>query len=156
MNSIQIIGRIVRDPEVRYTTGGKDGQQMAIARTSIAVDRERTGADGQKETDFINITAFGQQGTFAEKYLHQGMQIALEGRLQTGSYTNKEGQKVYTAEVVVRRFEFVESKSNNTAAQGGGQAPVQQAGGNNPAPNDDFMNIPDGIDESIDEMPWMN
>ena len=127
---------------------------MAIARYTLAVDRRgrRSNNNDEQTADFINCVAFGKSGEFAEKYFKKGMKVLVTGRIQTGSYTNKEGQKVYTAEVVVRRFEFVESKSNNTAAQGGDQAPVQQAGGNNPAPNADFMNNPDGIEE----MPWMN
>ena len=112
MNKVILMGRLTRDPEVRYSQGE---QPLAIARYSIAVDRRgRNSADGAT-ADFINCVAFGKQGEFAEKYLHKGTKIAIIGRIQTGSYTNREGQKVYTTEVVVEEQEFAESKN----AQGG-------------------------------------
>ena len=124
---------------------------MAIARYGLAVDRRgrRDNAGGDQPTaDFINIVAFGRDGEFAEKYLRKGMRILVEGRIQTGSYTNKEGQKVYTTDVVVDRHEFVESKG---ASQGAGDQFIPASEG--PAPADDsgdgFMNIPDGIDEEL-------
>ena len=107
MNKVILMGRLTRDPEVRYSQGE---QPLAIARYSIAVDRRgRNSADGAT-ADFINCVAFGKQGEFAEKYLHKGTKIAIIGRIQTGSYTNKDGVKVYTTDVVVEEHEFAESK----------------------------------------------
>lgn len=125
---------------------------MAIARYSLAVDRRgrRDNAGGDQPTaDFINIVAFGRDGEFAEKYLRKGMRILVEGRIQTGSYTNKDGQKVYTTDIVVERHEFVESKG---AAQGSGSdsfIPASSGAGAQPDSGDGFMNIPDGIDEEL-------
>ena len=126
---------------------------MAIARYSLAVDRRgrRDNAGGDQPTaDFINIVAFGRDGEFAEKYLRKGMRILVEGHIQTGNYTNKDGQKVYTTDVVVERHEFVESKGSSQGAGSGdfipassGQAAEQSDG------SDGFMNIPDGIEEEL-------
>ena len=143
MNKVILMGRLTRDPEVRYSQGE---QPMAIARYSLAVDRRfnRNSQDGQT-ADFINCVAFGRNGEFAEKYVHKGTKILAEGRIQTGSYTNKDGVKVYTTEVVVENQEFAESKN----AQGnGGYANAGQSASPAPMPADDgFMNIPDGIEE---------
>ena len=111
MNKVILMGRLTRDPEVRYSQGE---QPMAIARYSLAVDRRfnRNSQDGQT-ADFINCVAFGRNGEFAEKYLHKGTKILAEGRIQTGSYTNKDGVKVYTTEVVVEEQEFAESKAES-------------------------------------------
>ena len=106
MNKVVLIGRLTRDPEVRYTQGN---EPMCIARYSLAVDR-RFKREGEQEADFINCVAFGRNGEFAEKYLHKGMKIAATGRIQTGSYTNKDNQKVYTTDVVIEEHEFCESK----------------------------------------------
>jgi single-strand DNA-binding protein len=141
MNKVILMGRLTRDPEVRYSQGDN---ATAVARYSIAVDR-RFKRDGEPSADFINCVAFGKAGEFAEKYLHQGMKIAVTGRIQTGSYTNKDGQKVYTTDVVVEEHEFAESKG--AASEGGYQATAK------PSPTtaigDGFMNIPDGIDEEL-------
>ena len=110
MNRVILLGRLTRDPDVRYSGNGTEGG-MQIARFTLAVDRRRTGADGQREADFIGCVAFGRQAEFAEKYLHQGSKIAITGRIQTGSYSNKDGQKIYTTDVVVEDVEFAESKS---------------------------------------------
>ena len=121
MNKVILMGRLTRDPEVRYSNS-QTGDQMAIARYTLAVDRRfarRNGGDNQQTADFITCVAFGRQGEFAEKYLKQGTKIAVTGRIQTGSYTNKEGQKVYTTEVVVEEQEFAESKGAGAEAQGG-------------------------------------
>jgi len=154
MNKVILMGRLTRDPEVRYSQGEN---ATAIARYTIAVDRRvsRNGGDDQQSADFIGCVAFGRQAEFAEKYLRKGTKIALEGRIQTGSYTNKDGQKVYTTDIVVEQQEFAESKN----AQGnGGYNGGDFAGGNNfsnaakPASSgagDGFMNIPDGIDEEL-------
>lgn len=143
MNKVILMGRLTRDPEVRYTQGENP---LAIARFTLAVDRRRQqNADGQT-ADFIGIVAFGRTGEFVEKYLHKGTKVTLSGRIQTGSYTNKEGNKVYTTDVVADEIEFAESK--NSAAQNGSFANT----GNKPEPvaaGDGFMNIPDGIDEEL-------
>lgn len=136
MNKVTLIGRLTKDPDVRYSQGE---QQTAIARYSLAVAR-KFKRDGEPEADFINCVAFGKTGEFAEKYLHKGTKIAVIGRIQTGSYTNKDGQKVYTTDVVVEEHEFCESKNTQSAQEP--SAP--------PSPsNDGFMNIPDGISDEI-------
>lgn len=139
MNKVILMGRLTRDPEVRYTQGDN---AMAIARYSLAVDR-RFKRDGEPDADFINCVAFGKSGEFAEKYLKKGTKIAVVGRIQTGSYTNKDGQKVYTTDVVVEEQEFAESK-NSGSSDNNQSAPANK--------NTDFMNIPDGIDDS--ELPF--
>lgn len=144
MNKVILMGRLTRDPEVRYTQGE---QPMAIARYSLAVDRRfaRNNQEGQQTADFISCVAFGKNGEFAEKYLHKGTKIAVEGRIQTGSYTNKDGVKVYTTDVVVESQEFAERKNAQSGNGGseGGYANSQQP----QADADGFMNIPDGIEE---------
>ena len=136
MNKVILMGRLTRDPEVRYTQGDN---AMAIARYSLAVDR-RFKRDSEPDADFINCVAFGKAGEFAEKYLKKGTKIAVVGRIQTGSYTNKDGQKVYTTDVVVEEQEFAESK-NSGSSDNNQSAPANK--------NTDFMNIPDGIDEEL-------
>ena len=146
MNKVILMGRLTRDPEVRYTQGENP---MAIARYNLAVDR-RFKKDGDEQTaDFISCVAFGKVGEFAEKYFRKGTKIAISGRIQTGSYTNKDGVKVYTTDVVVEEQEFAESKNSNSNSntENNSSAPVQQ--GYNPANMDGFMNIPDGIDEEL-------
>ena len=136
MNKVILMGRLTADPDVRYTSDG-----TAIARYSLAVDR-RYKKDGEQSADFISCVVFGKGGEFAEKYLKKGTKIAVEGRIQTGSYTNREGKKVYTTDVVVEAQEFAESKaqSEETAPE---RAPE-------PKPDEDgFMNIPDGIEEEL-------
>lgn len=140
MNKVILIGRLIRDPEIRYSQG--DGS-MAIARYTLAVDR-RFGRDEQS-ADFIGCIVFGKGAEFAEKYLQKGVKIAITGRIQTGSYTNKNGQKVYTTDVVVEEQEFAESKAASQSNGGG----YQNAGSNNSTPGDGFMNVPDGIDEEL-------
>ncbi len=147
MNKVILMGRLTKDPEVRYSQGESS---MAIARYTLAVDRRRSGnqQDGQT-ADFIGIVAFGKSGEFAEKYLKKGTKVVVTGRIQTGSYTNKDGVKVYTTDVVAEDQEFAESKnssSNNGGSFGGSSY------SNEPAPaaaGDGFMNIPDGIDEEL-------
>ena len=149
MNKVILMGRLTRDPDVRYSQGDNP---MAIARYTLAVDRrfsKRDNADGQT-ADFIQCVAFGRSGEFAEKYLKKGTKMCVSGRIQTGSYTNKEGVKVYTTEVVVEDQEFAESK-NASGSQGGSFAPQ---GGNGfqgaPQPADDgFMNIPESMEEEL-------
>ena len=141
MNKVILMGRLTRDPEVRYSQGENS---LAIARFTLAVDR-RFKRQGEQAADFISCVSFGKTAEFAEKYLKQGTKIAITGRIQTGSYTNKEGQKVYTTEVVVEETEFAESKSAS------GESGYQNT--SRPAPTeaigDGFMNIPDGIDEEL-------
>ena len=136
MNKVVLMGRLTRDPEVRYSSGNSP---MAIARYTLAVDR-RFKREGEQNADFINCLAFGKAAEFAEKYFRQGMRITICGRIQTGSYTNRDGVKVYTTEVVIEEQEFAESKSNGRQ-NSSGSAPV--TGG------DGFANIPDGIDEEV-------
>ena len=149
MNKVILMGRLTRDPEVRYSAGEN---ALAIARYTLAVDR-RFRRDGEANADFINCVSFGRTAEFAEKYFRQGLKIAVTGRIQTGSYTNKEGQKIYTTDVVVEDQEFAESKAVSDANAGSFRAaapspapapatPVSDAG-------DGFMNIPDGIDEEL-------
>ena len=143
MNKVILMGRLTRDPEVRYSQGE---QATAVARYTLAVDR-RFKRDGDQQTaDFINCVAFGRSGEFAEKYFHKGTKLVVTGRIQTGSYTNQEGQKVYTTDVVVEEQEFAESKAASE-----GQGGFQPAGRPEPsaAVGDGFMNIPDGIDEEL-------
>jgi len=141
MNKAILVGRLTRDPEVRYSTGDNP---MAIARYTLAVDR-RFKRDNEATADFINCVAFGKSGEFAEKYLRQGIKIIITGRIQTGSYTNKEGQKIYTTEIVVEDHEFAESKSSNTTQQNNNSRPNPNSTENQAG----FMNIPDGIDEEL-------
>ena len=139
MNKVILMGRLTRDPEIRYSQGEN---AMAIARYTLAVDR-RFKRDGEQTADFINCLAFGKSAEFAEKYLHQGTKILIEGRIQTGSYTNKDGQKVYTTEVVVEEQEFAESKNASANNGGGYQQEDRPAPGN--ASADGFMDIPTGL-----------
>lgn len=139
MNKVILMGRLTRDPEVRYSTGENP---IAVARYTLAVDR-RYKRDEQQDTDFIGCVAFGRAGEFAERYLRKGIKIAVIGRIQTGSYTNKEGQKVYTTEVVAEEQEFAESKNASGGRENAGGGAVPDSAG------DGFMNIPDGIDEEL-------
>ncbi|MEY8516496.1 single-stranded DNA-binding protein [Lachnospiraceae bacterium 29-84] len=156
MNKVILMGRLTRDPEVRYSQGE---QAVAVARYTLAVDRRFRRDNDQQTADFINCVAFGKSGEFAEKYFHKGIKIVVTGRIQTGSYTNQEGQKVYTTDVVVEDQEFAESKAASDANSGSFQAGGFQGGGFAPAGKpepsaavgDGFMNIPDGID---DELPF--
>lgn len=144
MNKVVLMGRLTRDPEVRYSQGDSS---LAIARYTLAVDR-RFKRDGDEQTaDFINCVAFGKAAELAEKYYHKGIKIAVSGRIQTGSYTNKDGVKVYTTEVVVEEQEFAESKNAQGSGQGNGFGY-----GDGPAPSgasDGFINVPEGIDSEI-------
>lgn len=136
MNKAILMGRLTKNPEVRYTSR-QDGTQTCIARFTLAVDR-RIKQEGQQNADFISCVAFGRQGEFAEKYLKQGTKIAVTGRIQTGSYTNKDGQKVYTTDVMIEEQEFAESKKSDNAQP----EPTDNA-------NDGFVNIPEGIEAEL-------
>lgn len=140
MNRVILCGRVVRNPDVRYAQGNSGS--MAVARYTLAVDRAFK-KEGEQTADFISCIAFGKNGEFAEKYLHQGTKIIVEGRWQTGNYTNKDGQKVYTNDCVVERHEFAESKNSNSNS-GSGNSPRPM-----PADDNSFMNIPDDIDEEL-------
>ena len=136
MNKVILMGRLCADPEVRYS---QNENQTAVARYRLAVDR-RFKREGDQTADFIPCVAFGKAAQFAEYYLHRGTKIIITGRIQTGSYTNKDGQKIYTTDVVVEEQEFAESKGASSG--NGGTAP--QA-----ADPDGFMSLPDGIDEEL-------
>lgn len=140
MNKVILVGRFTRDPEIRYSTGES---ATATARFSLAVNRRFKNAEGNYDADFINCVAFGKTAEFIEKYFNKGMAIGITGRIQTGSYTNKDGQKVYTTDVVVEEAEFVESKGGNGASDNA--TPSRPT----PSNGDGFMNIPDGIDEEL-------
>lgn len=143
MNKVILMGRLTRDPEVRYTQTN-DGQ-MAIGRYTLAVDR-RYNRNGDQSADFINCVTFGKSAEFAEKYLKQGIKIAVTGRIQTGSYTNKDGIKIYTTDVVVEEQEFAESKAANNHSSG---TPTGRPDSNNANPEEGFMRIPEGIEDDL-------
>lgn len=149
MNKVILMGRLTRDPEVRYSQGENP---TAISRISLAVNR-RFKREGEEQTaDFFNCVAFGKTAEFQEKYFKKGTKVVIIGRLQSGSYTNKDGQKVYTTDVVVEEQEFAESKgsgSNDTGNAGNNTASTPQQTPSNSAGNGGFMNIPDGIDEEL-------
>lgn len=171
MNRVVLMGRLTRDPDVRYSQGENS---MAIARYTLAVDRRRRADQNEQQADFISCVAFGKGGEFAEKYLKKGTKIVASGHIQTGSYENKDGQRVYTTDVVVEDQEFAESKKDNSgrdvmddqyaaqyaqhsagAAAGGAMGynngSGQQSNGRwqQGSMTDGFMNIPDGIDEEL-------
>ena len=146
MNKVILMGRLTRDPEVRNSQGEN---ATAVARYTLAVDRRqsRSNQNGEQTADFIQCVAFGRSGEFAEKYFRKGTKVVVTGRIQTGSYTNKDGQRVYTTDVVVEDQEFAESKNASQNNGGGGFAPADR-----PSPSDagdGFMNIPEGIDEEL-------
>ncbi len=137
MNKVILMGRLARDPDVRYS---QSAEPMAIARYTLAVDRrlQRKNQDNEEQTaDFISCVAFGKAGEFAEKYLRKGIKIAVVGRIQTGSYTNKDGNKVYTTEVVIEEQEFAESKSQNNSDR------------SQPGNDDGFVSIPEGFEDNL-------
>lgn len=148
MNKVMLLGRLTRDPDVRYSQS--NGEQLAIARYTIAVDRRfirKNSSNDQQTADFISCVAFGKSGEFAEKYLKKGTKIAATGRIQTGSYTNKEGQKVYTTEVVIEEQEFAESKN---AAANNNESSDYNSQSNQPSATDEgFIDIPDGIEQDL-------
>ena len=135
------MGRLTKDPDVRYSQGEK---ATAVARYTLAVDR-KFKRDGEASADFINCIAFGKNGEFAEKYLRKGTKIVVVGRIQTGSYANKDGQKVYTTDVVIEEHEFAESKKVSSENSGN----TNNLSNSFSTDKDGFMNIPDGIDEEI-------
>lgn len=144
MNKVILMGRLTKDPEVRYSQGQ---QPMAIARYTIAIDEARQNQDGSRDTNFIQCVAFGKLAEFAEKYMHQGRRYLVCGRWKTGSYTNKDGQKVYTNECFIESQEFADS--NDGSGQQGYQPapPPQEPQYRQQSINDGFMNIPDGLED---------
>ena len=147
MNKAILMGRLTRDPEVRYSQGENS---TAVARFTLAVDRRFKRPGENSEADFIGCVAFGKQAEFVERYFKQGMKMVLAGRIQTGSYTNKDGQKVYTTDIVAEDIEFAESKGSSGGSdfqQGGFQREFKPEPSS--AMGDGFMNIPDGIDEEL-------
>lgn len=148
VNKVILMGRLTRNPDIRYTQGN---EPMAIARYTLAVDR-RVRRENEQTADFIGCVAFSKQAEFAERYLHQGTKIVVEGHIQTGSYTNKDGQKVYTTEVVVENTEFAESKNANGSSTEGAEGTEASRGSSRPEPGlepapDGFMNIPEGLED---------
>lgn len=137
MNKVILLGNLTRDPEIRYSQGEK---QMAVARFSLAVNR-RFAKDGETNADFLNCTAFGKTAEFVEKYFRQGSRMSLVGRIENNNYTNKNGEKVYSVQIMVEEVEFAERKSSQNDV--GNQQQTQQNG------DDDFMNIPDGIEDGL-------
>lgn len=138
MNKVILMGRLTRDPEVRY---GQGENPTAAARYTLAVDR-RYKQEGENNADFINCVAFGRAAEFTEKYLKKGTKILITGRIQTGSYVNSFGQRVYTTDVVIEEQEFAESKNNSSSGSSTAHSPYSSA-------EDGFINIPDGIDEEL-------
>lgn len=141
MNKCILVGRLTRDPETRYSQGEN---AMAITRFSIAVNRRFKNKEGNYEADFPNCVCYGKTAEFVEQYFKKGMAIGVVGRLTTGNYTNKDGVKVYTTDVIVEEAEFVESKNSGDAS-----ATSNTPSNNNASSGDGFMNIPDGIDEEL-------
>lgn len=144
MNKVILMGRLTRDPEVRYSQGN---ESTAIARYSLAVNRRFGGKEGNQEADFINIVAFGKAGEFAEKYFKKGMQVAIVGRIQTGSYTDKDGVKRYTTDVIVEEQQFAESKSSFERSS---NDTVAGPAYSNDAPSNGFV----PVDEADDDIPF--
>lgn len=143
MNKVILMGRLVRDPDVRYSSGERS---MAVARYTLAVDRKGKKADGEQTADFISCVAFDRAGEFAEKYFRQGMRVTISGRIQTGSYTNRDGQKVYTTDVVIEEQEFAESKNSQSAGANNGANSAARPAPASQAMLDGFMNVPDDDD----------
>lgn len=141
LNKVILMGRLTRNPEVRYSQGEK---ATCVAKYTLAVNR-RFHREGEQDADFINCVAFGRQGEFAEKYLKQGTKIVISGRIQTGSYTNRDGVKVYTTDVVIEEQEFAESKK---AAETSSTPQNTQGVKSNPE-DDGFMTIPEGVEEEL-------
>ena len=149
MNKVILMGRLTRDPEIRYSQGER---QMAIARYTLAVDRRGRGnANGDSTADFIQCVAFDRAAEFAEKYLHQGTKLLVTGRIQTGSYTNRDGQKVYTTDIIVEDQEFAESKASSENSSAGWRQQSAPAPAAKPAPSEavapGFINIPVSVDD---------
>ena len=165
MNKVELMGRLTRYPDIRYYDN-HEGTQICVARYTLAVDRRmaRRDQEGQQTADYISCIAFGKAGEFAEKYLQQGTKIAITGRIQTGSYTNKDGQKVYTTDVIIEEQEFAESKGSGQDHQQGQPQPQQgqqskqsrsrqnqgqQSGAYGQNYAGGFMDIPPGFEDQL-------
>ena len=149
MNKVMLMGRLTKDPDIRYSQGER---QMEIARYTLAVDRRRS-ANSDNAADFIPCVSFDRQAEIAEKYFHKGTKIAILGHLQTGSYTDKDGKRVFTMEVIIESQEFAESKAASQQSSGGSyQAPARQAERPAAPLDDGFINIPDGVED--DGLPF--
>lgn len=158
MNKVELLGRLTRNPDIRYYDT-QEGAQTCVARYTLAVDRRmaRRDQEGQQTADFISCIAFGRAGEFAEKYLQQGTKIAITGRIQTGSYTNKDGQKIYTTDVIIEEQEFAESKGSGQDQQQGQQSKQsrsrqnqgQQSGAYGQNYAGGFMDIPPGFEDQL-------
>ncbi len=142
MNKVMLLGNLTRDPEIRYSQGDNS---LAIARFSLAINR-RFKRQGEPDADFFNCTAFGKQAEFVEKYFKRGSRMMMSGRIQNDNYTNKNGEKVYSVQIIAEEIEFAERKNSadgfTNAAPAGAPDPSMASG-------DDFMNIPDGIDDGL-------
>lgn len=156
MNKVILMGRLTRDPEIRYSGGDNS---MAIARFSLAVDRRFKRQGDQNDADFFNCTSFGRQAEFVEKYLHQGTKILLSGRIQNDNYTNREGQRVFSVQIIAEEIEFAESKAASAGYQSNQNAgSYQQPAPSRPSPaqampaDGGFMNIPDSVDD--EDLPF--
>lgn len=150
MNKVILMGRLTRDPEVRYSSGERS---MAVARYTLAVDRRMkrsSSVGGEQTADFIPCVAFDKAGEFAEKYFRQGMRVLITGRIQTGSYTNREGQRVYTTDIIVEDQEFADSKGVSSGNHSGYTSEYRPSPSS--ASSDGFMNIPDGVED--DGLPF--
>lgn len=145
MNNVSLVGRLVRDPEVRYG----QNESVSVAKFSLAVER-KWKRDGEPTVDFINCTVFGKSAEFTEKYFRKGMRVAITGRIQTGSYKNKDGQTVFTTEIIVESQEIAQSKSESNESSTANNAEA----GKSPygSSEDDFMSIPEGAE---DELPFL-
>lgn len=143
MNAVALMGRLTKDPDVRYSQGQ---DALCIARYTLAVDSRRKGPDGNYVADYISCVAMGRNGEFAEKYFAKGQRVAVTGRWQTGSYTNKDGVKVYTNDCYVNTQEFADAKKENAAAA---QTEPTAAAQPVQAELDEFMNIPEGIEDDL-------
>ena len=145
MNNVILMGRLTRDPEIRNSQNTESA--ISIVRYTLAVDRPFRSNNDENTADFINCVGFGKDAEFAEKYLHKGIKILVTGHIQTGSYTNKDGVRVYTTDVIIERQEFAESKNAGSGQEGSRRA--ENARPESASVGDGFMNIPDGIDEEL-------
>ena len=148
MNVVVLVGRLTRDPDIRQSQGES---QTVVARYTLAVDRRFSRNNAEQTADFISMVSFGKTAEFIEKYVHKGTKLVVRGRIQTGSYTNKDGQKVYTTDVVGEDVEFAESKKASDGYDGGSSynSAALESSGSGSVVDDGFINVPDGINEEL-------